>query len=104
MCSMYNHSDNFNVVHKQDPENMIYVAKRDIKKVKNYMSIMVKVIGIQEKNNLFFKFSIFLTYLIYCKFLKIIFSQFISKISISTFQGNLCIGKFSTFLNFLLNF
>ena len=32
MCSMYNHSDNFNVVHKQDPENMIYVAKRDIKK------------------------------------------------------------------------
>ena len=32
MCSMYNHSDNFNVSHNQDPENMIYKAVRDIKK------------------------------------------------------------------------
>ena len=32
MCSMYNHSDNFNVAHNQDPENMIYTAARDIKK------------------------------------------------------------------------
>ena len=32
MCSMYNHSDNFNVGHNQDPENMIYKASRDIKK------------------------------------------------------------------------
>ena len=32
MCSMYNHSDNFNVGHNQDPENMIYIASRDIKK------------------------------------------------------------------------
>ena len=32
MCSMYNHSDNFNVGHNQDPENMIYKAARDIKK------------------------------------------------------------------------
>ena len=32
MCSMYNHSDNFNVAHNQDPENMIYTAIRDIKK------------------------------------------------------------------------
>ena len=31
MCSMYNHSDNFNVAHNQDPENMIYTAARDIK-------------------------------------------------------------------------
>ena len=32
MCSMYNHSDNFNVGHNQDPENMIFKAVRDIKK------------------------------------------------------------------------
>ena len=32
MCSMYNHSDNFNVAHNQDPENMIFTAARDIKK------------------------------------------------------------------------
>jgi len=32
MCSMYNHSDNFNVGHNQDPENMIFTAQRDIKK------------------------------------------------------------------------
>ena len=32
MCSMYNHSNNFNVHHNQDPENMIYRAGRDIKK------------------------------------------------------------------------
>ena len=32
MCSMYNHSDNYNVAHNQDPENMIYTAARDIKK------------------------------------------------------------------------
>ena len=32
MCSMYNHSDNFNVGHNQDPENMIFTAARDIKK------------------------------------------------------------------------
>ena len=32
MCSMYNHSDNYNVAHNQDPENMIYRAARDIKK------------------------------------------------------------------------
>ena len=32
MCSMYNHSDNFNVAHNQDPENMIFRASRDIKK------------------------------------------------------------------------
>lgn len=32
MCSMYNHSDNYNVGHNQDPENMIYIAARDIKK------------------------------------------------------------------------
>ena len=32
MCSMYNHSDNFNVGHNQDPENMIFTAVRDIKK------------------------------------------------------------------------
>ena len=32
MCSMYNHSDNFNVGHNQDPENMIFKAARDIKK------------------------------------------------------------------------
>ena len=32
MCSMYNHSDNFNVGHNQDPENMIFSAARDIKK------------------------------------------------------------------------
>jgi hypothetical protein len=32
MCSMYNHSDNYNVAHNQDPENMVYRAARDIKK------------------------------------------------------------------------
>ena len=32
MCSMYNHSNDFNVRHNQDPENMIYKAARDIKK------------------------------------------------------------------------
>ena len=32
MCSMYNHSNDFNVLHNQDPENMIYTAARDIKK------------------------------------------------------------------------
>ena len=32
MCSMYNHSNDFNVHHNQDPENMIYTASRDIKK------------------------------------------------------------------------
>ena len=32
MCSMYNHSDNFNVQHNQDPENMIFTSARDIKK------------------------------------------------------------------------
>ena len=32
MCSMYNHSDNFNVHHNQDSENMIFTASRDIKK------------------------------------------------------------------------
>lgn len=32
MCSMYNHSDNFNINHNQDPENMIFKAGRDIKK------------------------------------------------------------------------
>jgi uncharacterized protein len=32
MCSMYNHSNDFNVHHNQDPENMIYKASRDIKK------------------------------------------------------------------------
>ena len=32
MCSMYNHSDNYNVGHNQDPENMIFTAARDIKK------------------------------------------------------------------------
>ena len=32
MCSMYNHSDKFNVLHNQDPENMIFTAARDIKK------------------------------------------------------------------------
>ena len=32
MCSMYNHSNDFNVHHNQDPENMIYKAARDIKK------------------------------------------------------------------------
>jgi len=31
MCSMYNHSNKFNVHHTQDPENMIYTASRDIK-------------------------------------------------------------------------
>lgn len=31
MCSMYNHSNKFNVHHTQDPENMIYKAARDIK-------------------------------------------------------------------------
>ena len=31
MCSMYNHSNKFNVHHTQDPENMIYKAGRDIK-------------------------------------------------------------------------
>ena len=31
MCSMYNHSNKFNVYHTQDPENMIYAASRDIK-------------------------------------------------------------------------
>ena len=32
MCSMYNHSDKFNVLHNQDTENMIFTAARDIKK------------------------------------------------------------------------
>ena len=32
MCSMYNHSNNFNVLHNQDTENMTYIAARDIKK------------------------------------------------------------------------
>ena len=32
MCSIYNHSDDFNVGHNQDPENMIFKAARDIKK------------------------------------------------------------------------
>ena len=32
MCSMYNHSENFNVSHNQEPENMIFTAARDIKK------------------------------------------------------------------------
>ena len=31
MCSMYNHSNKYNVHHTQDPENMIYTASRDIK-------------------------------------------------------------------------
>ena len=31
MCSMYNHSNDYNVQHNQDPENMIYRAARDIK-------------------------------------------------------------------------
>jgi uncharacterized protein len=32
MCSMYNHSNDFNVHHTQDPENMIFTASKDIKK------------------------------------------------------------------------
>ena len=31
MCSMYNHSNEYNVQHNQDPDNMIYKAARDIK-------------------------------------------------------------------------
>ena len=47
-------TNNFNVVHKQDPENMIYVAKRDIKKGEELYVNYGKGYWNTRKNNLFF--------------------------------------------------
>ena len=53
MCSMYNHSDNYNVAHNQDPENMIYTAARDIKKGEElYVNYGQLITGTLENNNL----------------------------------------------------